>query len=475
MPLPERLSLRPQFGVVGRNAERDLLHDALKAADSGDRRVVLLSGEAGLGKTSIAAELARSAFEHGDLVLYGRSDEDVSAPYRPWVEALTHYVVHAGISELTSLAPRVLGDLAALVPSVQDRAPARFGQPSEGGDQYALYGAVTAALQHLASNRTVVVVLDDLHWADRGTLKLLQHFVASMTSGRLLLVGTYRETDIGAEDPLTATLSALRREPGVDRVALAGLSDSDVVSMMESVAGYAMDDDGFHLAHALREETGGNPFFVGEMLRASRGERNDREREDGRWIATVDLEEVGLPQSVREVVGDRVRRLGDDVHRVLAAAAVVGRDFDLDVAAGTADLDPDAALELLERAMEARLITEVRLPSDRFSFTHALVQHTLYQELPISRRIRLHRKVAETIERVAGDGVNRYVPELATHWFAATRPVDVEKAITYGTKAGDLAVESRAPEDAARWYQQVLDVIGDSDLAAAMRRIGTDG
>ncbi len=463
VPLPERLCVRPQFGVVGRAPEWKVLQTALEAANSGDRRIVLMSAEAGMGKTCLATELALSAFARGFLVLYGRCDEEVSVPYRPWVEAFTHYVGHAGAAAWASVSRRVLADFAVLAPSIRDHLAVPSFEPhgSSEADQFGLYAAAASVLRDLTSTRTVVLILDDLHWADRGSLKLLQHVVEAMTSSRLLIVGNYRGTDIGADDPLTATLAALRREPGVERLDLGGLVDADVVTMMETVAGYAMDSDGVELARALREETSGNPFFVGEMLRHLAESGIIARGDDGRWVATIDLPEIGLPQSVREVVGERVRRLGEDAHRVLAAGAVVGRDFDLDVVAGTIDRDPESTLVLLEKATAAGLVTEVASTSDRFSFTHALVQHTLYLDLPHSRRVRLHRTVAETIEALAGERLDEYVPQLANHWLAATRPIDVEKAIAYAVRAGDQALESRAPEVAARWYHQALDVMSD--------------
>ena len=151
---------------------------------------------------------------------------------------------------------------------MHDQTPIGVAAVTAGsGDQYALFAAVTALLDHLAEIKSVVIVLDDLHWADRGSLRLLQHVVTHIGSGRLLIVGTYRDTDIGVDDPLTSTLAALRRETGVERVDLGGLSETEILAMLEAVAGHGMDADGVQLAHALRDETDGNPFFVDEVVR----------------------------------------------------------------------------------------------------------------------------------------------------------------------------------------------------------------
>ena len=263
IPLPDRLAVRYALRFVGRDAERDALRDAWKAASGGTRQVVLLSGEAGLGKTRLSTELAREVFDAGALVLYGRCDEEVARPYGPWAEALCHYVAHASDDELARHDTR---SLSALVPGLRDRIRVEPAAVGGDGEQYVLFAAVTAMIATLAAARPVMIVLDDLHWADRGTLQLLRHLTGHATSDALLVLGTYRDTDIGADDPLTATLAALRREAGVERIGLVGLSDVDIVALMESTAGHEMDADGMHLSQMLRAETGGNPFFVGELL-----------------------------------------------------------------------------------------------------------------------------------------------------------------------------------------------------------------
>ena len=357
-----------------------------------------------------------------------------------------------------------------------DRVPeaAVSGRDPGDLDQYVLFAAMTTLLTTLAAERALMLVLDDLHWADRGTLLLLRHLAAQTFAARLLIIGTYRETDIGVDDPLTAALAALHRETGIERIGLLGLSDLEVLSLLEATAGHEMDADGVGLAHALRIETAGNPFFVGEMLRHLAETGQIVQRDDGRWVATVGLDEVGLPESVRAVVGARVRRLGDEALRVLGAAAVVGREFDATLVAGVVGLDPDTVFEILEPAVEAGLVDEVAHAPDRFTFTHALVQHTLYEDLPASRRVRWHRTVAETIESLTG-GTEDRAGELARHWFAATRPAEIDKAIGYAIQAGNQAVAAFAPDDAIGWYGQALDAIGsrvDEQRCAVLVRLG---
>jgi tetratricopeptide (TPR) repeat protein len=228
------------------------------------------------------------------------------------------------------------------------------------------------------------------------------------------------------------------------------------------------------LAHALRAETNGNPFFVREVL-LHLVELGAITRRDGEWVAAVNLADVGLPQSVREVVGSRVRRLGEHAHRILGAAAVIGRDFDLGVLANAVGLDDDTVLDALDAAANAGLVADVPGIADRFTFTHALVQHTLYRDLSGSRRARWHARVAQALEALDKDGDGHRAAEFATHWFAASRPADVDRAIEYAIRAGDHAAAQFAAADAARWYRAALDANGpvrDERTCSLLVRLG---
>ncbi len=198
---------------------------------------------------------------------------------------------------------------------------------------------------------------------------------------RVLVIGTYRDSDISRGDALSEALAALWRTPGVERLALTGLDDRAVLAMLEAAAGYELDDDVADLAHALRRDTDGNPFFAREILRHLAETGALFHDDEGRWHANFDLADTHLPASVREVVGQRVSRLGDDAQRVLSSAAVVGRDFDLDLVAVLTDRNEDALLDLFDEAIESAVIQEVPGQPERFAFSHALIQRTLYQDL----------------------------------------------------------------------------------------------
>jgi tetratricopeptide (TPR) repeat protein len=286
----------------------------------------------------------------------------------------------------------------------------------------------------------------------------LRYVIGSATPMDVTIACTYRETDLGRGDPLNALLTDLYREANVTRLDLRGLEDNELVELMAAAAGHELDDRGVGLAHAVRRETDGNPFFTGELLRHLGESGGIVLGDGGRWIVVGDLEELGLPRSVRDVVGRRVERLGDETQRVLRLAAVIGRDFDLNLLAGLADVDEDALLDLLDVAVAAAVLVETAA-SDRYRFAHALIQHSLYNDLSPTRRQRAHQRIAQALETDADDNDSALVAELARHWIGATRPTDVDKAVRYARRAGDLAREALAPDDAIGWYQQALDLL----------------
>ena len=252
-----------------------------------------------------------------------------------------------------------------------------------------------------------MVVLDDLHWADKPTLQLLCRVVGHTSSTRLLVTGTYRDTELSVAHPLTEALATLRRESAVTVLPLSGLDDTGVISFMESMAGHTLDDDGIALANSVYRETDGNPFFVAEVLRHLAETGTIVQDTDGHWVARTPGAEIALPDSVRQVVGVRVGRLGVLATKALSAAAVIGREFDLDLTAAVAEVEEDTLIELLEQASAATLVREVPGAPGRYTFSHALVQHTIYQDIGGTRRARLHRQVAEELERQVRERTGR--------------------------------------------------------------------
>jgi tetratricopeptide (TPR) repeat protein len=421
-----------------------------------------------MGKTTLVAEAARAAFDNGACVLFGHCEEDLATPYQLFAEALGHYITQAPEEKLLAHVKAHGSELSRLVPALASRI--RDLPPSKAKDsdteRFLLFSAAVGLLAMASRDQPVVIVFDDLQWADKGSLLLLRHLAAVVQPMRVLVLGTYRDSELSKAHPLTDTLAALHRQSGMTRIELTGLDDSTVVSFLESAAGQALGEAGVELAHAVFRETDGNPFFVSEMLRHLSETGAIYQDAMGRWVAQDSLEQMALPDSVRLVIGARVGRLGRDAGRVLSLASVIGRDFDLDLLARAAKTSEDDLLDILDAASAAALVRELTGVSGNYNFAHALIQHTLYEDLGPTRRGRAHRVVAEALEDLCGDRPGPRVGELAHHWFNANEPIDLTKAISYSRQAGDAALGALAPADALRHYAQALDLsaqVGNPD------------
>ncbi len=281
--LPQRL-VRPEGAFfAGRAAEQVRWKAAWKHATAGEQRLWLLGGEAGIGKTTLLSHLAAIAHDNDALVLYGRCDEDLGVPYQPWIEALTSLIAQAPDSLIASHVSARGGELARLIPSLGQRAPVAASVSADPvAERYALFGAVSDVLRRAAAHRPILLVLDDLHWADKPTVQLIRHLASSADGIAMMIVASYRPTDISASHPLAESFSLLHRCNGVEFVGLAGLDDRDLLDLMEAAAGHELDADGIALRDAIAAETNGNAFFVTEILRHL-AESGATTHLDGRW------------------------------------------------------------------------------------------------------------------------------------------------------------------------------------------------
>jgi class 3 adenylate cyclase len=472
IPLPPALRGIPPVGYVGRERERSSLGRLFKEAGRGAFRLALLAGEPGIGKTRLATFAALKAHGDGAVVLYGRCEEGLAVPYGPWVDALRHCVATAEQSALAGFVDQYGTDLVRLVPELARRIP-DLAPPTETDaetERYMVFGAVAGLLERFSGDVPVVIVLDDLHWADKGTLLLLRHLAHVSASVPLLIIASYRGSEITRRHPLAEALADLRLQPGVERIDLAGLEEQDVIDLMEAAAGHDLPPEGLALAAEILRETDGNPFFVAELMRHLSESGAVVQLEDGHWRLVAELDRLGLPESVREVIGHRVERLDADAAVVLRAAAAIGRDFELTLLARVVDRSEDDLLDLLEAAVEAALIVESSEDAGRFGFAHALINHTLYEELGATRRARTHRRIAEVLEESCGSDPGDRIGELARHWALATEPAQADKAIDYARRAGERARAAVAPDEAVRWFSQALELLdGQSEPDAALR------
>src|SRR5262245_52525515 len=327
---------------------------------------------------------------------------------------------------------------------------------SGDGQRYRLFQALADLLAAAAARHPLLLVLDDLHWADKPTLLMLRHLVRAQQHAPLCIIGTYRESELDRTHPFAEILADLRREPAVTRLSLKGLGTADVRQLVEARLGSNAAD----LAPVVADITDGNPFFVGEMLY-----HIDESRTLGRIRETgaVTVAELGLPEGIREVIGRRLSRASERCNRALVLASVIGREFDVALLSALGDLPEDELLDALDEAAAAQLTSEVPDSRGRMSFRHALIREALYAELSSARRVRLHRRVAEAIERLAHGRPNPPLGDLAYHFFQAAPGGDADRAVDYATRAGDRAADGLAFEEAARFYDMALQALEFSD------------
>jgi DNA-binding SARP family transcriptional activator len=424
---------------VGRVSELGQLLESWQATLDAGTRAVLIAGEPGVGKTRLAGEWAHQAYDHAAVVLYGRCDEDLGAPYQPFAEALRRLVPCMGSNRLRGL--RGVESLLPLVPDLTEVLPDLAAAPRAAPDteRYALFDAVVALLGAASASVPIVLVLDDLHWAAKPTLLLLRHLLRFGETARVQIVGTYRNTDLDRAHPLAAMLANLHRDGSATRLTLSGLDESDVTAYVAE-AGY--DDD--ELARALASVTGGNPFFLIEALRHV-------DESGGRWDPN------SLPQGVREAVSRRLSRLPVETNKALAAAAVVGSRFAVELVERVVEQD---LVDAFDEAGKAGILFEE--PGGHYRFNHAIVRQSLLAELASVRRMRLHHKIAVALESEP-DVDGELLSELAYHYFECAWAGNAGKAAEYCRRAADQGMARLGYEGAADLYDKALHALEELD------------
>ena len=451
LPVAVRDAPSRPAAFVGREPELASLRHWLDRAVGGEGRLVLVRGEPGIGKTGIAEEVAAMARARGVAVLWGSAHEDEGGgPFRPWAEALAGWS-GAGARQ----SPDVVPDLASLLPALE-AGPA----PDPDAARLRLFEATTAALVRVAGASGAVLVLDDLQWADRPSLLLLQHLARQVHRVPLLVLAIHRDVGLTRDSPLTDALGDLARQRATRRLALTGLGPPEVARFIELTTGLP----GGPLSGVVHTRTNGNPFFVREMVRLLQAE--NRLAYPGRLDATT----LGVPEGVRDVVRRRCHRLSEGAHRLLATASVLGQDVRVDVLERVSDAS-EPVIDLLDEAEAAGLLTEDHGRVGCYRFSHDLVRETLYDELSGTRRARLHGQVGAALEALGAGGRDAPWSDLAHHFvLAAAGGGDTGPAVEYSVRAAQEATSSLAYEEAVTHYQRALAALDRDREVAGERR-----
>ena len=454
-PLPPLLDEAMTRGFAGRSVLITELGRLLDAAGSGKPQMVMLSGEPGAGKSTLAAKIAQTAHDAGWVVLAGACDPGSSSPYQPFRETLSAYVESAPSGVLAQHITEHGGEIARLAPQLS----ARVGEvtPVEAVDpettRQLLIEAAADLVERAAADRPLMLVLEDLQWADRNALLLVRRLARLSTSARVLIVGTHRSDTVNQRD-LGEALIDLASSNRFTALSVDGLDEGDLLALLEQRAGHLIADGGAFTKYLL-DQTGGNAFFATELLRhfADTGVIGN---DEGTWTVKIDLSRVIVPATVRSVLQQRVGRLPEAAQRVLGVASVAGRRFDTKLLASVMGRPEIDVLDAVESAATSGLVREVTV--GQFEFAHALVRLTVYEDLGATRRGLYHQSLAETLESQLGERAPAAV--LADHWNSTGRD-DPAKVAFWSNRAGEAAMAGLAPDEAMRWFRRALDAAGD--------------
>lgn len=446
-----RIRVAARGSFIGRDSEMQRLHACLAQTFDGAGKLVLLVGEPGIGKTRTADEFLAHARAHGARIATAVCHENAGAPafwlWRQALAAAARLDGDSGTHAVDTLWPDTSDE--------QDLTPTGGWNVDEA--RFRLFTAVATALRGFATTAPLIVLLDDLHWADHSSLLLLRFVATELRSTPIMLLGTYRMAEMRQRSGRSRLLAELARVS--ERIPLQGFTEAEVASYVSATLDRPADPQ---LITALHRASDGNPFFVQELMRLHRGEARSL---------------PALPDEVRDLVRRRVDPLPDEVQRVLAIASVIGDQFDVGLVARVSERPEDGVQEAIDAALALDLVRPDGEDQRSYRFAHGLLRETLYCDLPAGVRATLHRRAGEAIECLKPAEISARLPELAHHFFHTAHMGNEMRAVEYGSRAGDRAMRELAYEEAARIYERALGVHrlqggNDAEHAHLLIRLG---
>jgi predicted ATPase/DNA-binding CsgD family transcriptional regulator len=441
--------------LIGRNQELNTLEQALGDVSRGIGRCLLLTGEAGIGKSRLVEELKHQAASEKFTILQGNCfEQNLSFPYAPWIDALRAYFAPLDATQIKKLlgplAPefmKLLPELAWLIPYLQ---PSPSLEPL--AEKYRLFESFTRLVSSLSSSNPVLFILEDLHWGDALSLELVQYFVRRLQQQPLMLIGTYRSEELSPH--LVRLLSELNRERLIQEIGLKSLNRDEVEQMARALL-KTQPPIPSSFVDAVMALTDGNPFFVEEILKDLMEEGHIDE-----LLRQKSLDELPVPHSIQRMVQQRVEQLPETTRRILICASVIGQRFDFGLLQETTAQSEQDLLQALKESISANLI--VQESADQFAFKHALTHDAVYSMLMLRESKALHRTVGEALERLAGRRIDALAAQLAYHFYQAGV---WQKAMEYSRHAGEQAQALYAPREAITHFTRAIDAARQSGIS----------
>jgi class 3 adenylate cyclase len=442
--------------LVGREREVTELEDALLDANRGDGQIVLLAGEAGVGKSRLAAELERRARKIGMTTLSGGcSEADLALPYLPFLEALGNYLTGANVEKVRRDLGSLSRELAHLFPQLEPDATRETGDPTQA--KLRLFEAIIALLRIAADHSGLLLVLEDLHWSDDSTRELLDYLTRRLRGTRIMVLGTYRADELHRKHPLAHLIQAWRRTKAANVIELQPLPPDGVAAMMRAIFDESEITPEF--SNLLHERSEGNPFVLEELLKAAI-DSGDIYRKSDRW-ERKGLEELRLPQTVRDTILLRLEKLSPEQAEILQTASVLGRSFTYPVLVAVSAGDDRSVQAALHASVQQQLLEEEPKNNGRYRFRHALTREAIYEDMIAPRREELHGIAADVLTARAETAPI----DLAFHLLAANRWSD---AVPMGIKAAEEAERNQANREAAQVYERLLIHVKDGPMRAQL-------
>ncbi len=438
--------------IVGRARELDVFRAAFDRMLAGRRQLFLISGEPGIGKTYCAEALADVAEDQGALVLWGRCHEEAGAPpYWPWVQILRAYVDASSLDEVRLTMGTAAKEIAALVPELLEssqQTPQASGTiVNSGPARFRTFDAIRQFFHQAAQQVPITLVLDNLHWADAPSLSLLEFLSQELLRSRLLIVGTYRDAGTSRKTPLLTTLGGLGGDAEVQRVHLAGLSQSAIGEVARRLCAVSLSPSAIK---EIYQKTDGNPLFTIELIKVLIDEGAGTE---------ISAMPARIPAGVRETIGRRLARLSDRCNELLGVAAVHGRQFNAREIAASLGEDVQGVLAGLEPALQAGIVQLNGGDWASYQFTHALIRETIYEDLSTADRWRLHGSAADALVSVHSSHLDHALTRIAYHYHEAAGLGTTDNAVVFALRAADNAVRVCAYEDALLHYDHVIETL----------------